>query len=261
MTDSNNPTILTRKQAKKLGLKRYYTGKPCKYGHKSERHVTNGGCIYCLEEYYKNNKDKWILTPEERVRMNTGRREFYKNNQPYKREKMNVYQRKYYKDNREKCNTASKKWELEHPQQKAETSKRSGMEYRKNNQEKIVKRRKDNRQKDNDRSNKRYKEDTQFRLSIVLRKRLYVALKKKSKKGSAVKLLGCSIEDFMKYFESLFQEGMAWDNHGKWHIDHIIPLAAFDLEDTAQLANACHYTNLQPLWAKDNIIKGDKILS
>ncbi len=261
MTDSNNPTILTRKQAKELGLKRYYTGKPCKYGHIFERHVTNGGCIYCLEEHYKNNKEKWILTPEERVRMNAGRREFYKNNQPYKREKMNVYQKTYHGKHKEKINLKNKNRRKENPDKAREASKKN---YLKNKDKKSAygkKYARENREKNQERERKRYKEDTHFRISIVLRKRLYMALRKNAKKGSAIKLLGCSIEEFMKYFETLFQDGMSWENHGKWHIDHIIPLAAFDLEDPVQLANACHYTNLQPLWAKDNIIKSDKILS
>lgn len=78
-------------------------------------------------------------------------------------------------------------------------------------------------------------------------------------------ILGCSMNFFRKYIESSFQEGMSWDNYGKinetqskvWHIDHKIPLSsAKGKEDIIRL---CHYTNLQPLWALDNIKKSDKI--
>ena len=87
------------------------------------------------------------------------------------------------------------------------------------------------------------------------------AIKGNSKQGSAIKLLGCSISELKFYLEGKFQEGMSWDNWKSdgWHIDHAIPLAYYDLQDKNQLALACHYTNLQPLWAKENISKGAKI--
>ena len=103
----------------------------------------------------------------------------------------------------------------------------------------------------------------QYKLSNRLRHRLRMALKKEFKSGSAVKDLGCSIEELKLHLESKFQPGMSWDNWDRygWHIDHIKPLASFDLTDRKQFLEACHYTNLQPLWATDNIIKGDKIVT
>ena len=84
--------------------------------------------------------------------------------------------------------------------------------------------------------------------------------KDKSKKsGSAVKDLGCSIKDLKIHLEEQFQEGMNWNNHGSWHIDHRKPLASFDLTKREQLLAAVHFTNLQPLWAKDNLSKGSKV--
>lgn len=62
----------------------------------------------------------------------------------------------------------------------------------------------------------------------------------------------------MTHLEAKFSEGMTWQNYGTWHIDHIRPLASFDLTDPAQVRLACHFTNLQPLWGADNIRKGDK---
>lgn len=64
--------------------------------------------------------------------------------------------------------------------------------------------------------------------------------------------------EFMAYLEAKFTDGMSWKNYGKWHIDHIKPLASFDLTDPEQVKAACHFTNLQPLWASDNISKGAK---
>ena len=60
-------------------------------------------------------------------------------------------------------------------------------------------------------------------------------------------------------FETMFAHGMTWENYGDWHIDHIVPLAAFDLTERQQLLQACHYTNLQPLWREANLHKGSKV--
>lgn len=86
-----------------------------------------------------------------------------------------------------------------------------------------------------------------------------MAIHGNQKVGSAIKDLGCSVEFFKKYLESLFLEGMSWDNYGEWHIDHKIPLSSFNLLDHKELSKACYYTNLQPLWAIDNLMKADKI--
>lgn len=82
----------------------------------------------------------------------------------------------------------------------------------------------------------------------------------KTKRYSSNHLTGLSWEDLKAHLEYKFQPGMSWDNYGRdgWHIDHIRPLSSFDLTDIEQLKQACHYSNLQPLWAKDNLQKSDK---
>ena len=62
----------------------------------------------------------------------------------------------------------------------------------------------------------------------------------------------------MVWLEARFTPGMTWDNYGEWHIDHVRPLASFDLTDVEQCKAACHYSNLQPLRARDNMAKGDR---
>ncbi len=106
----------------------------------------------------------------------------------------------------------------------------------------------------------RRQSDIVFRLRKQLRSRVYCAIKGNFKSGSAVRDLGCSIEYLKAYLEGQFEPGMSWDNWGRhgWHIDHIHPLASFDLTDPEQFKQAVHYTNLQPLWAKDNLEKGTK---
>ena len=73
-----------------------------------------------------------------------------------------------------------------------------------------------------------------------------------------MELTGCSKNDLLKHLESKFTEGMTFENYGEWHIDHIRPCASFNLEDPEEQKKCFHWTNLQPLWALDNIRKGDK---
>ncbi len=100
-----------------------------------------------------------------------------------------------------------------------------------------------------------------FSMQQSIRNRVRVSLKLKnmSKKYSMDEYLGCTLSQLKYHLESLFQPGMTWDNYGLcgWHIDHIIPLASASSEE--ELYKLCHYTNLQPLWAKDNLSKSDKM--
>lgn len=93
-----------------------------------------------------------------------------------------------------------------------------------------------------------------------LRSRLYAAICGHARPESSISLFGCTVTDLIKHIESLWQPGMGWYNYGKngWHIDHIKPLSLFDLLDLQQRRLACHYSNLQPLWALDNLQKGNK---
>jgi hypothetical protein len=106
------------------------------------------------------------------------------------------------------------------------------------------------------------KEEIQYRLQDILRNRLYLAIRNEQKTGSAIKDLGCSINDLKIHLEKQFKDGMSWDNYGfrGWHFDHIKPLASFDLSKRDQLVETVNYKNLQPLWWKDNLSKGNKIV-
>jgi hypothetical protein len=116
------------------------------------------------------------------------------------------------------------------------------------------------RRKDRAYRKKRMSEDIEFKLRSTLSHRLLSALKGGYKHGTTVDLLGCSIKEFKNYLEKLFQPGMCWKNHGihGWHIDHIKPMSKFNLSKLEEQREACHYTNLQPLWALDNIRKSNK---
>jgi len=118
--------------------------------------------------------------------------------------------------------------------------------YKKNSKDLIVKLR------------ERRHTDLLYKLRIGIRTRLKMAIKYNSKGGSVIELLGIDIVGLKSYLESKFIGNMSWDNYGLygWHIDHIIPLSSAKTED--EFYKLCHYTNLQPLWAKDNWKKGNK---
>lgn len=108
--------------------------------------------------------------------------------------------------------------------------------------------------------NNKYLNDIQFKLGILLRTRLSIAIRNNQKVGSAIKDLGCTIPELVIHLEKQFLHGMSWNNHSYngWHIDHIKALANFDLTDREQLLEAVHYSNLQPKWAVDNLRKWKK---
>lgn len=174
------------------------------------------------------------------------------------KEKLSAYHKKNYKKNSEKIKKRSQDRRLKNPEQ----TKIYFKKYRVKNLETLALYKKEyyekNKAKIFQKIKQRSKEDIVFRLKSQLRSRLRKALKRNSKKGSAVEDLGCSIVSLKNYLQNKFKPGMSWDNWSLkgWHIDHIVPLSAFDLTVEEELKKACHYTNLQPLWAKDNHSKG-----
>ncbi len=108
---------------------------------------------------------------------------------------------------------------------------------------------------------KRRLEDECFALAHRVYSRVRGALSRSgsAKKQRTMALVGCTAAELKGHIESLFLPQMSWANRHLWHVDHIIPLAKFDLSDPMQQEAAFHYTNLQPLWACDNLRKGDKV--
>lgn len=107
--------------------------------------------------------------------------------------------------------------------------------------------------------------DPAVKMRYAMRRRLTMQLKQAMKTKCAssarvVSFLGCSVDEFKRYLEFQFTDGMTWDNHGKvWHIDHVFPLASVDPTDEEALKKAWHYTNMRPLLAKENLRKRDSI--
>lgn len=120
-----------------------------------------------------------------------------------------------------------------------------------------------------ERYKEKYDNDTAFHLSTTIRNRLKAAIRVNIKGGKNYttigdleELCGCSIPELILHIEKAWEADMTWDTYGLhgWHLDHIIPLSAVNLEDIEQRRIVCHYTNLRPMWAKDNLRKHDKIV-
>ena len=107
----------------------------------------------------------------------------------------------------------------------------------------------------------RRKSDPIFKLANTARTRIVSFLKTRNinKKSSTAEMVGCSSKFLKEYLEKKFTLGMTWQNHGKhgWHIDHIVPLASATTAEN--MKKLMHYTNLQPMWATENLKKGNKI--
>jgi len=138
-------------------------------------------------------------------------------------------------------------------------------EYRQKNPEKVKLRRKtyydNNKEKHLKYIQEKRKISPIFRLSNNLRRRIniFLSLKNISKKNKTFEIIGCTPQQLKEHIEKQFTNGMCWDLLGKKiHIDHIIPLCSAKNEE--EVFKLCHYSNLQPLWAEDNLSKGGKLI-
>ena len=198
----------------------------------------------------------------------------------------NFYKGKLYKDGyRNVCKQCTKKNEEENKEVKKEYLKKykelnkenlkiKNKKYREENSDKIIKWRETNNS-----YFKQYRQDNKINIANYFKKRIdndpvfkfknnvrrlilhsFKRGRRNFKKTDKTEIiLGCSIEEFINYISLKFDKGMTLENHGEWHIDHIMPLAsAKTKEDVIRLNN---YINLQPLWAEDNLRKGSKILN
>lgn len=149
---------------------------------------------------------------------------------------------------------------------KTDETRAKDREYYKNNRDHILKKNAKYRQRNLKKSRedvvkyhrKRRLSDPLFRTSCNMRHRIYMAFKKSrwNKTSKTQEMLGCNFKEAFSHIESQFTDGMNWENRSLWHIDHIKPLSLATTKE--ELIELCHYTNLQPLWAADNLRKSDK---
>jgi len=206
-------------------------------------------------EHYQNNREE--IRARENLRRNT----------PEHKEYMSEYHKKWYAENKEEKLRKNKEWSSKNRDRVNQTNRA----WVKNNQEHVRERNRQYNLKNKDRLaekrkirlQNRRKTDVNFRLSNNLRGSLYNSIKNEWKKSSALDLLGMTVPEFKKYLESLWSPGMSWSNWGNgencWNIDHIKPIAQFNLENYEEQKICFHFSNLRPLWWSENNSKKDWI--
>lgn len=227
-------------------------------------------CRECGREYARNYKKN---NPEKIKEFN--KRAHAKNYQKNK-ESILIYQKSddfkaYLKDYRKRKLLS----DGDNVREKARIYKSKNKEFYNNirkiwndkNKERVSKRRKRYTEENIDRirelariAYQKKKNNTLFKFKIALRSRIYTALRNKGykKNSKTMGLIGVDFDTLKLHLERQFKVGMNWDNHGEWHIDHIRPISSAKTQD--ELISLFHYTNLQPLWAKENLLKKDKII-
>ena len=198
------------------------------------------------KEYYKNYLEKYYLDNKEDIL--DYKKKYYLDN----KEDILDYKKIYYDDNKEQILEKTKKWRLSNVKRNLNNLK----EWRSNNPEYLKEWRSNNPEKikeyyNNLRLNKPH--------LIAWRTLLRNAINRigSEKENSTFEMLGYTASDLKIYIESLFSVGMSWDNWGEWHLDHKYPLSKFDKDVSISVVNSL--SNLQPLWAFDNLSKGNKI--
>ena len=193
-------------------------------------------CKSCCKKWREENREKRLASKKKYREEN--------------REEIRATRLKHYQENREEVLAIKKKWREKNPEKVRAASKK----YSKENPEK-------ERARHKKYMRRRRQEDPIFRLLHNMRGNLSRCLSGKQKNSHTMQYVNMTPDELMDYLEGRFTEGMTRDNYGEWHVDHIRPLASFDFtgpDKEEQLHMAWNYTNLQPLWAADNMSKGAK---
>ncbi len=192
-----------------------------------------------ITEFPKNSRNKDKLHTFCKICTNEVNKQYRIKNE----QKVKESRREYYKNNIESIRISKRTNAKKHTDKKREYDKI----YRQNNKEKIKQNKKE--------WEIRNKDNPIFKIKRNLRRRINHVIKDNYKSDNTFNLIGCSAEFFKKYIESLWTDGMTWENYGVngWHIDHIKPCYKFDLSKPEQQRICFHYTNQRPLWQKDNL--------
>jgi hypothetical protein len=260
--------------------------------HKDTRYKDNPVRKEWQREYTAKHGEKYNARKKMDRKLNPEKyKEISKKNYLKNKDKILARGKKYRSENIEKYKVYIKKWNSENKEHLSEYKKRRVEQFPElikkqkkesywRNRDKILKKFNKNKDEIYRKNKERFLENPEkFRAQraafqrkfrqIPSRKfamsqqgRIRIALKSQNvkKRNKTIELIGCSFSDLRKHLESLFWPGMNWENHGRygWHVDHIIPIAKFDLSDSYQQKICFNFTNMQPLWWRDNISKGKK---
>lgn len=216
----------------------------------SKKDCIFSGQLQSFENFYKDRNGKFQRYHFCKACTNEKRSNFYSKN------KTKIDQRnKVYAENHKNI---KKEYDKQRRFERKEIIKLEKQKYYQTNKKQI-----------NQKLIEKRRKDIQSKLAANLRRRLWGALNGEAKIGSAVKNLGCSPHELKNKFEQMFYshpstgETMTWENYGfyGWHIDHVAPLCSFDLTNVEQLKKACHFTNLRPRWAIQNLSENDRGMS
>ncbi|MBK3438769.1 hypothetical protein [Pseudomonas sp. MF7448] len=240
---------ISRADAKVLGLKFYFTGEACRAGHVVDRYTKSGGCVTCTIERasrsYQENPSATAERSRKRKAANPGL--------------VAAEKAAHYLKNKEKI-TARRQ------QNKASIAKTAAKYYVENKAAIAIygaKWQASNRHYLSSRRKARYSSDPDFRRSELIRdivKRM-VRATKAGRPAKAFELCGYLPNEFRAHIEGLFNPGMTWANHGKWHVDHVKPLSELIRSGVTDPKAVNRLSNLQPLWAVENLEKGERQLS
>jgi hypothetical protein len=211
-------------------------------------------------EFHVSSKAKTGLQKQCKECRNFKARQYVKKH----KEKYKEHRYKWLSQNRDKDNLNKK---IRRKRVKGTDKEEKRKEYTKEQRQEMYRKRKSNpewlerkRKKAREYERNRRK-NILYRIENQIRCRTAIAIKGGPKIGKYEKYIGCTTEELKQYLENKFLPGMTWQNWGRygWHIDHIIPISSFDLSNENDFLKAFHFTNLQPLWASDNLSKGSKI--
>ena len=269
--------VISKKEAISQGLRKFFTGVPCKRNHLSERFIGNGGCCQCKYENEKANPERKKINDKKyrsrhKSKIQEKQKEWIKNNpdknaatqrryQEAHPERVRASRVKSYHKNRDKKLAYGREW----AKNNADKRRMYAENYKMRNREKVLERKREcqknfrinNPELVRLRGREYYKNNPERYFVRTSLARIVQYMRNKDNR-SAVEIVGYGYEKLRSRLECQFKDGMSWDNYGEWHIDHKKPVSRFIEQGITDPAIINALSNLQPLWAKDNFTKSNK---